>query len=212
MSLLGETINRAIDVLVNVYAINSLGGPFYSFNTTTGSPLMSSNITHEMILQYVEYSDLVQLYTLVKMNKIQFQFSRSSNSIASGNDLVNTPNIFFQCSTVPKLSNSVTDLPKIAQADNSVECDLQTFRPRAWDLILPPSIVAINRYHNDIYTFGSDVWLSTTLNGVQQFPDLFLNLGALTQPTFTSTSSASNVLVGQMHIRFQLTFAGPKIA
>jgi hypothetical protein len=211
MSILGETINRAIDVTVDINAVNSLGGAFYSFGTGLGSPVMSVNVTDKMILQYIEYSDLAHIYGLAKMKKIQIQFTRSSNAIATSTYLENTPSFFLQCGTLPNLTGTTSLMQKVAQADNSIEVDVQTFSPRAWDISLPPSIVSINRAHNDVYPFGSQVWVSTRLNTSQHFPDLYLNLGAFSQPTFSSTTPSSVVLIGQLHVRFQMSFAAPII-
>jgi hypothetical protein len=35
--MLGKTMSRDIDCLVNVYAVNGLAGTYYSFATSTGS-------------------------------------------------------------------------------------------------------------------------------------------------------------------------------
>jgi len=212
MSLLGETVNRAIDATVDIFAVNSLGGPYYSFASGTGSPVMSSNITDKMILQYIEYSDMATIYGLAKLKKIQIQFTRSSNAIGNANYLENTPSLFLQASTIPVLTGTTSLQQKVAQADNSVEIDMQTYSPKSWDINMPPSIVTTNRAHNDTYPFGNAVWVSTRLNTSQHFPDLYLNLGSFTYPSFTSTSPASVILVGQLHIRFQMSFAGPIIS
>ena len=210
MSILGETINRAIDILINIYAVNSVGTPFYSFSSTSGAPSMSLNLTDSMILQFTEYSELTRIYGLCKLKKIQLGFSRSSNFIGGGaTTLQNTPSLFLQASTVPYPAGSVTLQRSVAQADNSVEIDLQTFEPKAFNIMLPPHLVSNNRAQNQTFVFGSQTWISTKLNNVQNFPDLFINLGSLATPTFDSQASNSSFLIGQIHGRMQLSFAGP---
>jgi hypothetical protein len=213
MSLLGETIDRAIDVLVDVYAVNSLGTPYYSFTTSTSIPNMSKNLTNDMILQFTEYSELTQIYGLAKLKKIQLGFTRASNFIGSNSTILeNTPSFFLQASTIPYLTGSVSLQNKVAQSDNSVEVDLQTFEPKAWNIMLPPSIVSNNRANNQTFVFGSQVWVSTKLNNIQNFPDMYVNLGSLAQPTFASGAPNSAFLVGQIHARMQLSFAGPIVS
>jgi hypothetical protein len=210
MSLLGETANRAIDILIDVYAINSLGVNFYSFSTGTSIPVITYNLTDSMILQFTEYSQLADLYGLSKLKKIQLGFTRASNLIGSNSaDLINTPSFFLQASTIPYTSGTVSLQRAIAQTDNSVEVDLQTFAPKAWSVILPPSIVSFNRANQQTFTFGSETWVSTKLNNTQYYPDLFLNLGALATPTFATGSPSAAFLVGQIHGRMQLSFACP---
>jgi hypothetical protein len=213
MSLLGETIDRAIDILIDIYAVNSLGTPFYSFSSSQGSPNMSANLTDAMILQFTEYSDLARIYGLCKLKKIQLGFTRSSNFIGGGtNVLQNTPSIFLQLSTIPYSTGSIQIQRAIAQADNSIEIDLQTYAPKAFNVMLPPHVVSNNRAQNQTFVFGSQTWVSTRLNNVQNFPDLFLNLGSLATPTFDSQVSNNSFLVGQIHGRMQLSFAGPIVA
>jgi hypothetical protein len=210
MSILGETIDRAIDILIDIYAVNSVGTPFYSFSNSQGSPSMTVNITDLMILQFTEYSELTRIYGLTKLKKIQLGFTRSSNFIGGGtNVLQNTPSFFLQASTIPYSAGSITLQRAIAQSDNSVEIDLQTFDPKAFNIMLPPHIVSNNRSNNQTFVFGSQTWISTKLNNVQNFPDLFLNLGSLATPTFDSQASNNSFLVGQIHGRMQLSFAGP---
>jgi hypothetical protein len=213
MSILGETIDRAIDILVDIYAVNSLGTPYYSFSSTQGTPTMTTNITDSMILQFTEYADLSKIYGLCKLKKIQLGFTRSSNFIGGGaNVLQNTPSLFLQASTIPYTAGSVSLQRLIAQSDNSVEIDLQTFDPKAFSILLPPHIVSNNRAQNQTFVFGSQTWVSTRLNNVQNFPDLFLNLGSLATPSFDSQASNASFLVGQIHGRMQLSFAGPIVA
>lgn len=210
MSILGETIDRAIDILVDIYAVNSVGTPFYSFSNSAGSPTMTTNITDSMILQFTEYSELTRIYGLCKLKKIQLGFTRSSNFVGGGSNILqNTPSIFLQASTIPYTAGSVTLQRAIAQSDNSVEIDLQTFDPKAFNIMLPPHIVSNNRASNQTFVFGSQTWVSTRLNNIQNFPDLFLNLGSLATPTFDSQASNTSFLIGQIHGRMQLSFAGP---
>jgi hypothetical protein len=210
MSILGETIDRAIDILIDIYAVNSVGTPFYSFSNSAGSPTMTVNITDLMILQFTEYSELVRIYGLSKLKKIQLGFTRSSNFIGGGSStLQNTPSLFLQASTIPYTAGSATLQRAVAQSDNSVEIDLQTFDPKSFNIMLPPHIVSNNRANNQTYTFGSQTWISTKLNNVQNFPDLFLNLGSLATPTFESSAPNNSFLIGQIHGRMQLSFAGP---
>lgn len=210
MSLLGETVNRAIDILTNIYAVNTIGTPFYSFSNSAGSPSMSLNLTDSMILQFTEYSELTRIYGLVKLKKIQLGFTRSSNFIGGGTAILqNTPSIFLQASTIPYPAGSVTLQRSLAQSDNSVEIDLQTYDPKAFNIMLPPHVVSNNRAQNQTFVFGSQTWISTRLNNVQNFPDLFLNLGSLATPTFDSTAPNNSYVIGQIHGRMQLSFAGP---
>ena len=210
MSILGETIDRAIDILIDIYAVNSSGTPFYSFSNSAGAPTMSVNITDLMILQFTEYSELVRIYGLTKLKKIQLGFTRSSNFIGGGSQtLQNTPSFFLQASTIPYTAGSVTLQRAVAQSDNSVELDLQTFDPKSFNIMLPPHVVSNNRSNNQTFVFGSQTWVSTRLNNIQNFPDLFLNLGSLATPSFDSSASNTSFLVGQIHGRMQLSFAGP---
>jgi hypothetical protein len=210
MSLLGETIDRAIDIIIDIYAVNSIGTPFYSFSNSAGTPNISINMTDSMILQFTEYSELTRVYGLCKLKKIQLGFTRSSNFIGGGSSVLqNTPSIFLQVSTIPYTAGSITLQRSIAQSDNSVEIDLQTFAPKAFNIMLPPHVVSNNRAANQTFVFGSQTWVSTRLNNVQNFPDLFLNLGSLATPTFDSTVSNNSFLIGQIHGRMQLSFAGP---
>jgi len=212
MSILGETINRAIDILIDIYAVNGLGTPFYSFSSTAGAPSMSYNLTDNMILQFTEYSELARIYGLVKMKKIQLGFTRASNYVGGGNTaLVNTPSFFLQASTIPYTAGSISLQRAVAQSDNSVEVDVQTFNPKSWDIMLPPSIVSNNRANNQTFVFGSQTWVSTKLNNVQNFPDLFINLGSLATPSFDTSASQQGFLIGQIHGRIQLSFAGPVV-
>lgn len=213
MSILGETIDRAIDILVNVYAVNSLGTPYYSFGTATSIPNMSTNLTNDMILQFTEYSELSTIYGLSKLKKIQLGFTRASNLIGSSNNILeNTPSFFLQTSTIPYSTGNISLQNKVAQSDNSVEVDLQTFEPKAWNVMLPPCIVSNNRANNQTFVFGAQVWVSTKLNNAQNYPDLFLNLGSLAQPTFATGAAQGAYLVGQIHGRMQLSFAGPIVS
>jgi hypothetical protein len=210
MSILGETINRAIDILIDIYAVNSIGTPFYSFSTSAGTPNMSTNLTDLMILQFTEYSDLAKIYGLSKFKKIQLGFTRASNFIGTATNIIqNTPSLFLQASTIPYPSGSVSLQRAVAQADNSIEVDLQTYDPKAYDIILPPHVVSNNRANNQTFVFGSQTWVSTRLNNVQNYPDLFLNLGSLSTPTFDSSAPNASFLVGQIHGRMQLSFAAP---
>jgi hypothetical protein len=210
MSLLGETIDRAIDVLIDIYAVNTLGTPFYSFSTSATSPNMSANLTDLMILQFTEYAELTKIYGLCKMKKVQLGFTRASNFIGGGTSVLqNTPSFFLQISTIPYLSGSVILQRAVAQSDNSVEVDLQTFDPKAFNVMLPPHVVSNNRANNQTFVFGSQTWVSTKLNNIQNFPDLYLNLGSLATPTFDSSASNTSFLIGQLHGRIQLSFAGP---
>jgi hypothetical protein len=210
MSILGETIDRAIDILIDIYAVNSIGTPYYSFSTGTSIPIMTSNLTNSMILQFTEYSKLSTIYGLTKLKKIQLGFTRSSNLIGStSKDLINTPSFFLQTSTIPYNTGSLSLQRAVAQSDNSVEVDLQTFEPKAWNIMMPPAIVSNNAANNQTYTFGSQTWVSTKLFNVQNYPDLFLNLGSLATPSFDASSPNSAFLVGQIHGRMQLSFAGP---
>lgn len=210
MSILGETIDRAIDILIDIYAVNSIGTPFYSFSSSTGSPNMSANITDLMILQFTEYSEITRIYGLVKLKKIQLAFTRASNFIGGGSSTIqNTPSLFLQASTIPYTAGSTTLQRAVAQSDNAAEIDLQTFEPKAFNILLPPHVVSNNRASNQTFTFGSQTWVSTKLNNVQNFPDLFLNLGSLATPSFDTTAPNNSFLVGQIHGRMQLSFAGP---
>jgi len=123
----------------------------------------------------------------------------------------NTPSLFIQASITPILTRT-TSLNKAAQSDNSVKSIMQIYPSISWDINMPLSIVTINRAYNDTYPFGNAVWVSTGLDITQHFPDLYLNLGSFTNPSFTSLSSASVIVVEQFHIRFQTSFIGPIIS
>jgi hypothetical protein len=210
MSILGKTVDRAIDILIDIFAVNSIGTPFYSFSTSQSSPSMSVNITDLMILQFTEYSELTRVYGLTKLKKIQLGFTRSSNYVGGGTQILqNTPSFFLQASTIPYSAGSITLQRAVAQSDNSIEIDLQTYEPKAFNIMLPPHVVSNNRANNQTFVFGSQTWVSTRLNNIQNFPDLFLNLGSLATPTFDTQASNASYLIGQIHGRMQLSFAGP---
>ena len=194
-------------------AVNSLGTGFYSLGTTTAYPTMTVNITNSMITQFTEYSELVQLYGLAKLISIEVNFSRASNYIgAANNSILNTPPIFLQVSTIPYTVGSLLLQQKVSISDNSEEINLQTNASRKFKVSMPSCIVSHNRASDQVFAFGSNTWVSTRLNGTQTFPDLFLNLGSLTPPTFDTSAGSLLFQVGQIHLKLRVEFAGPVVA
>jgi len=55
------------------------------------------------------------------------------------------------------------------------------------------------------------VWLPTIYNGVISLPDVYLNLGSLSPPTFQSGAANGAYQVAQVHIKMKVVFASPTI-
>lgn len=208
MSMLGTTNPRKIDCIVPVYAVNSLGGSFYSFGTTTAAPVMSANLSQLILLSYPEYAQLVRTYGLVQLKSINLVVSRSSSLIQNFNIIGNTPPYMLQISMTNYSAGSVTQQQALATSDNTIEVNLQTYDACEATCLIPPAVVGRSNTANDIYIYGSNVWCPTVINGVQAFPDIFLNLGSLTVPSFQTGAAQTAYLIGNIHLTFNMIFAG----
>jgi hypothetical protein len=210
MSLLGKTITRQLDCRVNIYAVNSIRGGFYSLGTSVAAPTMSVNLTSLLITQFPEYSQLVRNYGLVKIQGASIQFSRTSSLIQNTSIIGNTPSIFLQLSMTNYSAGSTTAQQSLSTADNAVEINVQTYDPYSWNLNFPPVVIGRSSAANDIYAFGSDVWSPTVINGSQVLPDVFLNLGSMEFPNFQSGVANAAFQLATLHVRFNACFAGPQ--
>jgi hypothetical protein len=208
MSMLGTTNPRKIDCIVPVYAVNSLGGAYYSFSTSTSIPAMSSNLSQLILTSFPEYSQLARTYGLVQLKSIGLVNTRSSALIQNFNIIGNTPSYMLQVSMTNYPTGSTTAQQSLATSDNSVEINLQSFDGCEAVCLIPPAVVGRSNSSNDIYIYGSDVWCPTVINGVQTFPDIYLNLGSLSFPTFQSTAAQTAYLVSTIHVTFDFVFAG----
>lgn len=210
MSLLGKTFTRQLDCRVNIFAVNSIGGGFYSLGTSTAAPQMSINLSNLLITQYPEYSQLTRTYGLVKLLGTSIQFSRTSALATNTAVMGNTPALFLQLSMTNYSAGSAAAQQSLATADNTVEINVQTFDPYSWNLKFPPVVIGRSTAANDIFAFGSDVWSPTIINGLQVLPDIFLNLGSLEFPNFQSGAANVAFQLATLHIRFNVVFAGPQ--
>lgn len=210
MSLLGSVLSRQLDCRLNIYAVNSVGTPYYSFGTSSAAPLMSQNITSLIISQYPEYSQLVRTYGLIKMQRVEIQFSRTSSLIQNVNVIGNSPSVFLQLSQTSYTAGSVTLQNSLATADNSVEINVQTFDPYSFLVNLPPSIVGRSQAANDIFVYGSQTWIPTVMIGAQVLPDLFVNLGTLEQPSFQVGAANTAYQLATLHVKIHCNFASPQ--
>jgi hypothetical protein len=210
MSLLGKTFTRQLDCRVNIFAVNSIGGGFYSFGTSVAAPSVSVNLTNLLITQYPEYSQLVRTYGLIKLLGTSIQFSRTSSLIQNTTVIGNTPSMFLQLSMTQYSAGSTATQAALATADNAVEINVQTYDPYSWNLNFPPVVIGRSASANDIFAYGSDVWSPTIINGIQVLPDVFINLGSLEFPSFQSGAANTSFQLATLHVRFNCVFAGPQ--
>lgn len=209
-SLLGKTLNRELDVIISLYANNNLGTPFYSFGTSTAAPVMSVNLTGTAISQFPEYAQLVRTYGLVKLNSVSYNISRASPLVVNSSIIGNTPPVFLQTSLTNYTAGSVTLQQSLATSDNCIEVNIQTYDMFSVNCLIPPCISSRSSLANDVFCFGSNTWTPTIINGVQTMPELYLNLGSLSTPSFQSGATSTAYLVATIHAKLHLTFAGPQ--
>jgi len=210
LSILGSTVTRDIDCLINVNAINSNLGSFYSFATGTTSPTTSISMSGLATIQYSEYKNFAALYNLVQIKGFNILVTRSSTLLTNTAIAGNLPSIFFQVS--PNFQpNSTTGLQNIAISDNSSEFNICTFTSRNYSVALPPVYLGKASSNNDYYPCGSQVWLPTVYNGALSLPDIYLNLGAFSPPTFQTGAAVGPYQVIQVHVKMKVVFASPVI-
>lgn len=211
LSMLGATISRELDCLINVYAVNgSTSQTFYSFATSTSVPTISQSLTNLCITQFAEFQSLARLYNLYSVKDINMLVTRNSTLLTNTNIAGNLPSIFFQAS--PNLQpNAVASLTNVALADNSSEYNLATFSSRNYQIMLPPIMVSKSSTANDYFPFGSQTWIPTIYNSVISVPDLYLNLGSLAVPTFQTGAAISAYAVAQVHVKMRVVFAAPTL-
>jgi len=208
LSMLGKTLTRQLDAIVPVYAVNSLGGAYYSFSTSTGGPVMSANISTLFLTSYPEYSQLVRTYGLFQTKSIDLEITRSSSLIQNFNVIGNTPPYYLQLSMTNYTSGSTSAQQGLACADNNIEVNLQTYDACSATCIIPPAVAGRSSAVNDIFTFGSNVWIPTIINGANYIPDFYLNLGSFTFPSFQTGAANTAYLIGNVHCVLSLVFAG----
>jgi len=210
LSILGSTVCRDIDCLINVNAINTSLGTFYSLSTGLTTPTVSISMSALAAIQYSEYKQYAALNNLVQIKGFEILITRSSTLLTNTNVAGNLPSIFFQVS--PNLQpNSTTGLTNVAIADNSNEYNICTFNSRNYGVNLPPIYMGKSSSSNDYFPCGSMVWLPTIYNGVISLPDVYLNLGSLSPPTFQSGAPNGAYQVAQVHIKMKVVFASPTI-
>lgn len=207
-SLLGPTLTRQLDIVIPVYAVNSLSAPYYSFGTSTAAPVMSTNITQLAITSFPEYSQLARAYGLVQLKSLQTIISRSSPLAVSTNIIGDSPNVFFQISQTNYPAGSVTLQRSLATSDNAIEVPLNTYDSYQFITAIPPCVVGRCTAANDIFPFGSSVWNPTNINGMAVLPDMFVNVGSLQPPSFQSSAANAAFQICALHIKIKCVFAG----
>jgi hypothetical protein len=203
LSILGKTMSRDIDCLVNVYAVNGLASTYYSFSTSTGAATYNQDLSSLFISQFSEFQNLVRDYSLFQVKSMSALITRNSTLISNNNVAGNIPSIFIQFSP-----NGSTNTSGTATADNAFEFNLNTFTSRNLEIMMPPAIVG--KYNNnDYFPFGSAVWVPTTFNGVSVLPNFYINLGYLAPPTFQSGTTTFAFSIAQIHLKMRAVFAAP---
>jgi len=210
MSYIGTTSVRSLDVNIPIYAVNNLGTPFYSVGTSTAAPVIAFNIAAAAVLTYPEYAQIARSFNLIQLKGVEVSLYRSSNFIGNGGIISTLPSISFCISPLNYLAGSITQQQALATNDNSSEFNLVTFDAASYKLNFPPVVSGKSSSANDIFTYGSMTWSPTTINGVQTLPDIFFNLGSLSQPTFPGTAAVQAYLVATAHVRLNVVFAGPQ--
>jgi hypothetical protein len=212
LSFLGPTTNRAIDVVLPVYAVNTLSGGYYSLGTSTSAPTITANITSQAISQFTEYSALVKDFGLVQIKSLDISIYRSSNYINRTTDITNLPSFSFQISPSKYSAGTTAIQQNIATSDTSAEFNVSTFDAFAYRVVFPPVISGRSDILSDISTYGSSVWCPTVVNGTQCLPDIFLNLGSLQFPSFTNVPGYQAYQIASIHLRLNVVFASPQTA
>lgn len=206
--MLGSTASRQVDAVFQIYAVNSIGGPFYSFTTSVAAPLVSQSMTNSCITQYTEFGSLARLYNLFQVKGLQILITRNSTLLTNTQIAGNLPSVFFQVS--PNLqAPTVSSLTNVALADNSQEFNICTFGSKNYQFNLPPVYLSKSSTTNDYFPFGSMVWLPTLYNGNFAIPDVYLNLGSLASPTFQTGAANTAYAVAQIHIKMNVVFSCP---
>jgi hypothetical protein len=201
--MLGKTISRDIDCLVNVFATNGLASTYYSLANSTGSATYNLDLSSLFLSQFAEFNNLVRDYSMFQVKSLSALVTRNSTLIANNNVAGNLPSIFIQFS--PNGSNNTSGT---ATADNAYEYNLNTYASRNLEVLMSPAIVG--KYNNnDYFSFGSAVWIPTVFNGVAAMPNFYLNLGYLASPTFQSGTATFAFSVAQIHLKLRCVFAGP---
>jgi hypothetical protein len=201
--MLGKTLTRDIDALVNVYAVNGLASTYYSFGTSTGSIVSNLEINGLFLSQFSEFNNLARDYSLLQIKQINALITRNSTLLSSNNVAGNVPSIFIQFSP-----NASTNTAGVATADNAFEYNLNTYNSKNLEVLFPPSIVS--RYNNnDYFSYGSMVWVPTIFAGLSALPNFYINLGFLAPPTFQSGTATFAYSVVQIHLKLRVVLAGP---
>jgi hypothetical protein len=208
LSLLGPTAPRMLDCLIPIYAVNSIGGPYYSFATTTAAPTMSVNISTLIVGSFPEYSQMVRAYGLIQLRGIELRVTRSSPLSVNTSVIGDTPAIFLQTSLTQYSAGSVTQQRSLATSDNCMEVNLQTYDSFLATVAFPPAVSSRSSILNDVYVFGSATWSPTAIGSTQTLPDIFLNLGSLASPSFQSGAANNAFQIASVHLVLQVVFSG----
>lgn len=209
MSFIGKPITRSIDVIVPIYAANTLGNSFYSFATSLSSPVMSVNLNSLALNQFVEFSQFARSYGLLCIKGMDVSIYRSSSLVLNTSVITNIPSLFLQIAPTQYSAASTSQQQSLATSDNAVEINLNTFDSFAFKLALPPVVASRSSSLNDVYNYGSNVWTPTVINGAQALPDIYLNMGSLQFPTFVS-STTTYLQIASVHVKLNVVFAAPQ--
>lgn len=209
LSMIGSTAQRQIDAVFNIYAVNSaIGITYYSWTTGLSSPTVSQSVTASCISQYQEFANMAKLYSLFQVKGFQMLVTRNSTILTNSSLASNLPSVFLQV-TPNFLPNTTTAQSNVAIADNASEYNICSFSSRNYNFSLPPVIVSRSVSANDLFPFGSQVWMPTIFNSLSYIPDVYLNIGSLAAPTFVSGTPTGGYSVLQVHIKMDVVFASP---
>jgi hypothetical protein len=208
LSLLGTTAPRKLDCLLPIYAVNSVGGGFYSFATGTGTPIMSANISTLIVAAFPEYGQMARTYGLIQIKGLNLKVIRSSPLSVNTSLIGDTPSYFLQASLTNYSAGSVTLQRSLATSDNTMEINLQTYDSFFASIVFPPAISSRSSAINDVYVFGASTWSPTTINGTQALPDIYINLGSLATPSFQTGAATAAYQIASIHVELVCVFAG----
>lgn len=212
ISLVANQTSREIDAIAQIYAYNGLSGQFYSFANTGVVPSATLNMFYLMTTQLDEFNKMVSLYAAFKLTGISIEITRNGLGLNDINTFVSLPAIFLEPSLYAVSTPSVATQVKYAQSDHAIEIPTSKINATRFDISLPSSVVSKSLSINDIFSFGTDVWmLNLTSSGVVPAPEIFLNLGALATPVFKSAANTGFYPIFQVHIKGRFAFASPII-
>lgn len=168
---------------------------------------MSVNLSDRIVADFAEYANLAKMYGLIQLKSIELRIVRASNTVNNTNVMVETPSLFLQLSQTNYPAGSLALQTSLATSDNSVEINLQSFDAFRAICQVPPVLVQRSSVLADTFTIGSSVWNPTAVGATQTLPAVYLNLGALSQPTFASSTTIAYKLLN-IHVIYHVVFAG----